>query len=72
MIIGLNPHNSIFYFNSYFDACDVSWISEYVSEKEILVKRNSCVYAYTNKIVNSGEKQYLICDKNSKFDDLFS
>ena len=77
MIIGLNirhlqnfhiKHTSI----NPFGACDISWISKYWREEEVLVSRISPLPIDKKKIYyrKNKELQYLICDPKSSFNEL--
>ena len=71
MIIGLNMKRSYLVSCGYFKACDVSWISRYPHEKEILCSRGSPIYFYRNTMTvtqnkNTNEKQqWFVCDEGN-------
>ena len=71
MIIGLNMKRSYLASCRDFRACDVSWISDYPHEKEILCSRASSVHFYRNKMTvtqneNTNEKQqWFVCDEGN-------
>ena len=70
MIIGLNLKRSFAAVEKRFHACDVSWISKYANEKEILVARGSEIRIYRNKMTQTqtkdGEKQqWFACDEGN-------
>ena len=48
-------------------ACDVSWISKYPSEQEVLFSRHSPFAVYPSKSVQVGKNQWLVC--NLGYDD---
>ena len=70
MIIGLNIQRSFAAMQGRFHACDVSWISKYPNEKEVLVQRGSEIRIYPNKMTQTqtkdGEKQqWFVCDEGN-------
>ena len=62
MIICVNMQLLEAYKRETFEACDVSWISEYSEEKEILVARFSTVNLNARRIFRSNDNQWLIAD----------
>ena len=71
MIIGLNMKRSYLATCRYFQACDVSWISRYPHEKELLCVRGSQIYFYRNKMTvtqsaeTSEKQQWFVCDEGN-------
>ena len=70
MIIGLNLKRSFAAIRGEFSACDVSWISKYPNEKEILVSRRSQIRIYRNKMTqtrtkNGDKQQWFVCDEGN-------
>ena len=70
MIIGLNLQRSFAFVNSQSSACDVSWISKFPNEKEVLCTRGSQIRFYKNKMKETqnenGEKlQSFVCDEGN-------
>ena len=67
MIIGMNMKRSCPAIRGHFEACDVSWISKYPNEKEILCRRGSQIRFYRNKMTitqteNNEKQQWFVCD----------
>ena len=62
MIICVNMQLLLAYKQEAFKACDVSWISEYPDEKEILVTRFSWINLNARKIFRSNDNQWIIAD----------
>ena len=57
-------------------ACDVSWISKFVSEKEILVRAGSIIKIYPNLVRKQANKQWIVyveddTNENSVFKSMF-
>ena len=70
MIIGLNMKRSYAATMRLFQACDVSWISKHVWEKEVLCSRGSQVPFYRNKMEityskNNDKQQWFVCDEGN-------
>ena len=55
MIIGMNVKRSCVAISGNFKVCDVSWISRFPSEKEILCRRSSIIYFYRSKFNQIGK-----------------
>ena len=65
IILGLNMQRSIFCKIGLFYGCDVSWISGFPHEKEILVRRNSRLVIYKSKLTQFGKNQWVVCDEGN-------
>ena len=65
LIIGLNMKRSYSAMIGAFRACDVSWISPFPREKEILCERGSMVHVYQYKMTQIGKQQWLVCDEGN-------
>ena len=67
LIIGLNPSRSLAARAGWFRVCDVSWISRFPSEQELLCKRGSmvCCYRYKMTISQTQKQQWLVCDEGN-------
>ena len=68
MIIGLNMQDLMYYKigSTCFSACDVSWISQFPEEKEILTTKGSSIPLYKSKIKVIDDQQYIIGDDSSQ------
>ena len=62
IIIQLDTAKSFWIKQEKFGLCDVSWISEFPQEKEILVQRLSILTVYTNKVHQSDANQTIVCN----------
>ena len=65
LIIGLNMSRSLAAWRGEFVACDVSWISRFPTEKEILCRKGSVIYCYKHKMTIKGKQQFLVCDEGN-------
>ena len=69
MIIGLNMKRSYAATVDGFRACDVSWISDHLREKEILCQRGSEIRFYRNKMtetcIGNEKQQWFVCDEGN-------
>ena len=65
IIIGLNMQRSIYWKMDLFTACDVSWISDFENEMEILVSQHSTLQLYQSKMTEIGKLQYFVCDEGT-------
>lgn len=58
-----------------FNACDVSWISKYKTEKEIIVARGSRLNMYPSQIYQIKDKQWIVGylgdEKDVSFENVF-
>ena len=72
MIIGINMEtNDNFGWYTDFCACDVSWISNYSFEKEILIKRG-CMVSIIPHMIQYDERtkiQWVVCGSGAYWDD---
>ena len=67
IIIGLNMKRSIRVRLGKFVGCDVSWISKFPNEREILVKRGSTLNIYNDKMtLIDNNKQFFVCDEGNQ------
>ena len=66
IIIGLNMNRSYNYLTKWFYGCDVSWISDYPGEKEILCGKGSALSIYKQNITIKGNNQYIVCDEGNQ------
>ena len=66
MIIGLIMNNCVIVDMGAFKACDVSWVSKFPREKEILCSKCSWLYVSKSKTImtyeNGGQQQWIVCD----------
>ena len=62
LIIGLNMSRSMRALMQHFRACDVSWISRFPSEKEILCMKGASINCYKYKMIQKGKQQWMVCD----------
>ena len=75
-LLNVNNHDQVF---RLFACCDVSWISKYKTEKEVLMGKHSLLMFRSDKIFTVREKNdvdndYIICDGSTKrvsFQDMF-
>ena len=71
MILGINMDLSFSYKMGAFVACDVSWISQSPSEKEILCAKGSQLIVSKSKITARDGKQWIVCSEGSKLQTSF-
>ena len=74
LIIGVNLYQS--WMNSSGNganpaACDVSWISKYPTEQEVLVSRLHEFNVCLPKLRQIGQKQWIVCNNEISFDNMF-
>ena len=71
LIIAIKLNRNKQNIHEFLFCCDMSWISKFVSEKEILLRRNSAVPLHISNIYNIGNYQYIICS-DDPLDDIIS
>ena len=65
LIIGLNMQRCYMALVKGFAACDVSWISKFPNECEVLCQRGSTLHVYRHKMTIKGKQQWLVCDEGN-------
>ena len=76
MILGLNMSRDFWYnYDARFCACDVSWLSKYPTEREVLVARDSIFRIVPSQSIQIGKNQYVVLhcgdDNRNSFQKMF-
>ena len=75
LIIGVNLHRTWPETKHPIHACDVSWISKFPTEQEVLVSRYAWFRPCLSKFRQIGKKQWVVCnagdDEKSSFENVF-
>ena len=63
-------------FSQLFCGCDASWISNFISEKEVIIMNGSALNVIKSKIINNDidgaqtQLQYLICEQGNAYQNI--
>ena len=72
MILGLNlSHDYKYHFDQRICACDVSWLSKYPTESEVLVARRSMFSISPSQAIQIGKNQYVLLQNGDDIENSF-
>ena len=73
MLLGLNMsrRDMLCYYNSQFWACDVSWLSKYPTEREVLIARGSIINITPLQSIQIENNQYILVHSDEDIADCF-